>query len=139
MVLTFIEFDGGSFIRIASSVVGETPCADRGITMRVPVDQTAFADGIRFQFAEPVAVYENNRRVDGKQAVDADGVPLWSVQILILRAGRRSELETVKVPSIVAINIPPTTPIVFDGLTATTWENNGRSGISLSARGIAEA
>lgn len=64
--------------------------------MRVPVDQTAFADGIRFQFAEPVAVYENNRRVDGKQAVDADGVPLWSVQILILRAGRRSELETVK-------------------------------------------
>lgn len=138
MVLTFIEFDGGSFIRIASSVVGETPCADRSITMRVPVDQTAFADGIRFQFAEPVAVYENNRRVDGKQAVDADGVPLWSVQILILRAGRRSELETVKVPSIVAINIPPTTPIVFDGLTATTWENNGRSGISLSARGIAE-
>ena len=139
MVLTFIEFDGGSFIRIASSVVGETPCAARSITMRVPVDQTAFADGIRFQFAEPVAVYENNRRVDGKQAVDADGVPLWSVQILILRAGRRSELETVKVPSIVAINIPPTTPIVFDGLTATTWENNGRSGISLSARGIAEA
>ena len=107
--------------------------------MRVPVDQTAFADGIRFQCAEPVAGYENNRRVDGKQAVDADGVPLWSVQILILRAGRRSELETVKVPSIVAINIPPTTPIVFDGLTATTWENNGRSGISLSARGIAEA
>ncbi len=107
--------------------------------MRIPVDQQAFADEIRFQFAEPVAVYENNHRVEGKQATDADGVPLWSVQILLLRTGRRSELETVKVPSVVPINIPPTTPIMFDSLTATTWENNGRSGLSLSARGIAEA
>ncbi|WP_427788040.1 hypothetical protein ACE15W_00060 [Bifidobacterium catenulatum subsp. kashiwanohense] len=107
--------------------------------MRIPVDQKAFADEIRFQFADPVAVYENNHRVKGKQAVDADGVPLWSVQILILRAGRRSDLGTVKVPSTVAIDIPQDTPIVFDGFTAVTWENNGRSGVSLSARGIAEA
>lgn len=107
--------------------------------MRIPVDVARFADELQFLSASPVAVFENGHRVEGQQAANGDGVPLWAIQTLVLRAGRRAEIETVKVPSPIMPDIRPTAPIVFDGLVANSWQNNGRSGVSFSAAAVSEA
>lgn len=92
--------------------------------MRIPVDVARFADELQFLSASPVAVFENGHRVEGQQATNGDGMPLWSVQTLVLRAGRRAEIETVKVPAPVMPDIRPTAPILFDGLVAKTGFQN---------------
>ncbi len=107
--------------------------------MRIPVDSVRFADEYQFLSASPVAVYENGHRVDGQQAVNDDGTPLWAVQTLVLRAGRRAEIETVKIPSPVMPDIRPTAPILFNDLIANAWQNNGHSGVSFSAAAVSEA
>ena len=107
--------------------------------MIIPVDLSRFADQVQFLSVSPVEVFEDGHRVEGMQAANSDGVPLWAVQALVLRQGRRPQLLKVKVPSDKPFGIPPTRPVVFDGLTAVTWERNGRSGVSFNASGIAEA
>lgn len=107
--------------------------------MRIPVDVARFADELQFLSASPVAVFENGHRVEGRQATNGDGMPLWAVQTLVLRAGRRAEIETVKVPAPVMPDIRPTAPILFDGLVANSWQNNGRSGVSFVAAAVSEA
>lgn len=107
--------------------------------MFIPVDAARFADGIQFLSAEPSPVFESGRRVEGRQRTDSQGVLQWNVQVLLLRNGRRAQLVTVRVSSPVAPDIAPTTPVVFRDLVATTWQQNGRAGVSLSASGVMEA
>lgn len=51
------------------------------------------------QFVEPQPAYENGKRVAGKQARNADGVPLWRLSCLHTMDGERPEIIYIKMAS----------------------------------------
>lgn len=92
---------------------------------RFPVDQTT----LRLQ-----AVQASPKLRDGTQAVDALGIPLWTVQVLVTTADEvKAQLIEVSIPSATMPSITPLAYIRFDALVARLWQMNGRSGVALSA------
>ena len=60
----------------------------------------AYLDGkLTAEFIEPTPLYEDGVRVDGKQAVNDKGVPLWTLSCLYRCEGEKPEVVNVKVPS----------------------------------------
>ena len=49
------------------------------------------------QFIEPKAAYEDGKKVSGKQAKSAEGVPLWRMTCLHTMEGERPEIIYVNV------------------------------------------
>ena len=94
--------------------------------MRLPIDAT----GLLFLLvrdAEPVRDYETKQ-----VKADADGVPLFSVELVVLGHGE-ADVIRVKVagePEGLTIN----GPVTVEGLVAQPWQlDNGRSGVSFRA------
>lgn len=72
----------------------------------------------------------------GEQKQTAEGVPLWSVQVLLRQPdSRKTESLTITIPAAQdpAAVIEPFTPIAFEGLRMMTGENNGRVWVSFAA------
>jgi hypothetical protein len=106
----------------------------------IPVNTSSMS--VAFIDAVPVDAFDRDRnvRLTGQQAADADGVPLWNVNVLCVIEGEDGG-ETVreKVASGDKPSFAPLDKDEFDGLMARPWENNGRSGVSFSASGISSA
>lgn len=71
-----------------------------------------------------------------EQKKNADGVPMWSVNLILRQFdARRSETITVNVPSATDPNetFAPFTPVSFEGLRIMTGENNGNTWVSFGA------
>jgi hypothetical protein len=106
----------------------------------IPVNTSSMS--VAFIDAVPVDAYdrERNVRLMGQQAADADGVPLWTVNVLCVIEGEDGgETVRVKVAAGDKPSFAPLDKIEFDGLMARPWDNNGRSGVSFSASGIRSA
>jgi hypothetical protein len=72
----------------------------------------------------------------GEQKKNAEGVPLWSVSVLLRQPdSRKTESLTVTMPAAQdpAALIEPFTPIAFEGLRVMTGENGGRVWVSFAA------
>ncbi|MEB1814003.1 hypothetical protein [Adlercreutzia mucosicola] len=77
-----------------------------------------------------------------QQKVNNDGVPMWSVNLILRQPdSRRSENLTVNVPSVKDPTeiFDPFAPVSFSGLRIMTGENNGNTWVSFGADGIAPA
>lgn len=77
----------------------------------------------------------------GAQKSDRDGQPMWKVEALhrpptVGEFKPKPTVETIKIPGRQPV-VDEMSPIEFVGLSARPWEFNGRSGVSLSAEGIA--
>lgn len=73
-----------------------------------------------------------------KQRADKNGVPLWRVNTLMLVDGvTGGETVGVRVAADYAPVLEQLAPVVFENLQARPWEQNQKSGITLSADGIA--
>jgi hypothetical protein len=106
----------------------------------IPVNTSSMS--VAFIDAVPVDAFDRDRnvRLTGQQAADADGVPLWNVNVLCVIEGEDGgETVRVKVASGDKPSFAPLDKVEFDGLMARPWENNGRSGVSFSASGISSA
>lgn len=95
----------------------------------MPVDIDRLGS-VTFVSAEPDAVFGT-----GEQK-ERNGVPVWAVETLVRPDEGRSSVEVVKVAAPASPDFEPLTPLRFDRLVARHWENNGRTGISLSADGV---
>ncbi|WP_147271171.1 hypothetical protein [Brevibacterium aurantiacum] len=95
----------------------------------MPIDSTRLGS-ITFVSSEPDAVFGT-----GEQK-ERNGLPVWAVETLIRPEEGRSSVEVVKVAAPSSPGFEPLTPLNFDSLIARHWENNGRTGISLSADGV---
>lgn len=95
----------------------------------IPVDSVRLG-AVSFLGAEPDGVFGT-----GEQK-ERNGMPVWKVEALIRPDDGRSSVEVVKVAASALPEFEPLTPLSFDGLLARHWENNGRTGISLSADGV---
>ena len=85
------------------------------------------------QYVEPQQAYEGGRRIEGKQARNADGVLLWRLTCLHTMEGERPEIIYVKIAS----DAEPLYEIgdVIDGKTpfkVVAYERNGRVEYSLT-------
>lgn len=79
----------------------------------------------------------------GAQKADRDGQPAWRIECLHRPAqtgdfAPKPAVEVVKVHGRQPV-VTEMAPIEFVGLVARAWEMNGRSGVALSAEGIAPA
>lgn len=100
--------------------------------MRLPIDTT----GVIFLCAlapEPVIDFETKR-----QKGDANGEPLFSVQLVLLADGG-AEVITCKISGAPAAGLVSGAPVTVVGLVATTWSMNDRSGVSFKASSITPA
>lgn len=105
--------------------------------MRIPVDVSRFAaDGLQLLSVQPAYEYEGNTRTTN-QRKDSSGVPVWTLTVLRLVPEGEPELLRVRLASSVQPDIAPMTPIALRDFVATTWQNGNRSGVSLSATGVA--
>jgi hypothetical protein len=98
--------------------------------MRLPID----TNGITFLCAmapEPVMDFETKR-----QKGDANGEPLYAVQLVLLADGG-AEVISVKVSGSQPAGLTGGTPVVVAGLVATPWSMGERSGVSFKAARIA--
>lgn len=71
-----------------------------------------------------------------EQKKNADGVPMWSVNILVRQPNaRRTELMTVNVPAAKDPNetFAPLEQIAFENLHVMTGENDGKTWVSFAA------
>lgn len=106
----------------------------------IPVNTASMS--VAFIDAVPVDAYdrERNVRLTGQQAADADGVPLWTVNVLCVIEGEDGgETVRVKVAAGEKPAFAPLDRVEFEDLMARPWENAGRSGVSFSARAIRSA
>lgn len=74
-----------------------------------------------------------------EQKTTAEGVPLWSVQVLVRQPEARvTENMTVTIPASVdpSEKVEPFTPIAFANLRMMTGQNNGRTWVSFAADAI---
>lgn len=87
----------------------------------------------------PKPYYDADRnRVEGRQAADDAGTPLWVIDCLVPGDdGQRAETVGVTVPSKVHPTLQQLAPVQFEGLTAKVYVRDGRAQTSLSAAGIA--
>jgi hypothetical protein len=92
---------------------------------RVPVDVSAF---VRLEVIDVVAAER-----DGRQSLNAEGVPVWELQVLAQVAGERR-------PEVIAVKVATSTkpevlagPVELLDLRASLWSLDGRSGIAFSA------
>lgn len=88
----------------------------------------------------PKPLYDSDRqRVEGRQATDDAGTPLWVIDCLVPGDddGQRAETVGVTVPSRVHPTLHQLAPVRFEGLTAKIYVRDGRAQTSLSAAGIA--
>jgi hypothetical protein len=69
---------------------------------------------------------------------DRDGQPIHSVDVLVSGEGRKGELVSVKLHG-AAPKVSEGERVMFKGLVAMPWSNNGRTGISYSAAGVQTA
>lgn len=90
----------------------------------IPVDQTRLD-------IKAIDVAPKHR--DGVQTLNADNVPVWTVQALVTPTEGKAELVVVNVPAAQSPSLVPLAPVEFKDLTARSWEMNGRSGVSFSA------
>lgn len=83
------------------------------------------------------SAYPRNDFNSGEQRKNADGVPMWSMNIILRQPdARRSETLTVSVPSPVdpSTKLDPFAPIGFEGLRIMTGEgNDGHTWVSFAA------
>lgn len=97
--------------------------------MRLPIDTT----GVIFLCAlapEPVIDFETKR-----QKGDANGEPLYSVQLVLLADGG-AEVITCKIVGTPATGLVSGAPVNVVGLVATTWSMGDRSGVSFKAGSV---
>ncbi len=96
-----------------------------------PVDTAEMA----FVAIEVVEVLDDR----GRQAEDKDGVPKWRVRVLAQGAAlRKPEVLEVGITSRAEPRLAPMAPVSFIRLRARHWSQGDRSGVSLSAEGVAE-
>jgi hypothetical protein len=103
----------------------------------IPIDPARLS--LAFIDAAPVARRhpETRQILQGQQAGDENGTPLWTVNALAVVAGEAGgETVRVKVPADTMPAFEPLARVECDDLTARAWELDGRSGISLSASAI---
>ena len=96
----------------------------------IPVDVS------RMRFAAidvvPVTVYET-----GEVKTNKEGVPAWRVNTLCVVDGEAGgETVAVRLNAVRAPDFPPLTSVVFDGLSAMPWSQEGRSGVAFLADGV---
>jgi hypothetical protein len=97
--------------------------------MRLPID----TNGITFLCAmapEPVMDFDTKR-----QKGDANGEPLYAVQLVLLADGG-AEVISVKVPGSQPAGLTAGVPVTVAGLVATPWSMGDRSGVSFKATSI---
>jgi hypothetical protein len=103
----------------------------------IPIDPARVS--LAFIDAAPVAMRhpETRQVIQGRQAGDENGVPLWQVNALAVVSGEQGgETVRIKVPHDSAPAFEPLARIECENLLARSWELEGRSGISLSASAI---
>lgn len=88
----------------------------------------------------PKPYYDADRnRVEGRQATDDAGTPLWVVDCLVPGDdGQRAETVGVTVPCSYQPTLHQLAPVQFEGLTAKVYVRDNRAQTSLSAAGIAK-
>jgi len=106
----------------------------------IPVDtgrlQVAFLDAA----AQPARDRESGTLIQGRQAANPDGVPVWDVNCLVMVEGEQGgETIRVRVAADTQPAFQPLDRVDLEGLVAFPWEQNGRSGISYRAASIAAA
>lgn len=97
--------------------------------MKLPIDTT----GVTFLCAmspEPVMDFETKR-----QKGDANGEPLYSVQLVLLADGG-AEVISVKISGQPAAGLTSGAAVTVVGLVATPWSMGDRSGVSFKAASI---
>lgn len=77
----------------------------------------------------------------GAQKANRDGEPTWKVEVLhrpphVGEFRPKPSVESVKVAGRQPV-VDEMQPVTFEGLVARPWEMNGRSGVALSADGVA--
>jgi hypothetical protein len=127
--------------RASSSPLPRVLNPGEGTNVRaIPVNTSSMS--VAFIDAVPIEAYDRERNVklNGQQAADPDGVPLWHVNALCVVEGEDGgETVRIKVASDDKPSFAPLDKVEFDNLLARPWDNNGRSGISFSASGIRSA
>jgi hypothetical protein len=102
----------------------------RKIPVRTDAMQFAVANP-----ATPVADYDTEGR---PQRRDANGRPLWQLDVLIIDAAGMS-IERIKVPADTEPVFAPQTAVVVEGLTATPYVSGNRAALSFTATAIKAA
>lgn len=83
--------------------------------------------------------YENGARVEGAQDTTDSGVPLWTVDCMVVgEDDQRAEVVGVVVPSPYRPVLAPLTPVEFESLMARVYVRDGRPAVSFLAEGIKE-
>ena len=103
----------------------------------IPIDTTRIA--LAFIDCAPVDAYDRNTGevMRGTQRRTDEGTPMWNVNALAIVEGvDGGETVRVRVPAETAPVFDPLARIEFDELNARPWEQNGRSGVSLSASAV---
>ena len=109
---------------------------------KIPVDTsriTFMGTGKRVSRAEYVELSDGQRRRSGNQAKDDNGVPLWTVDVIVDDdEADRAEAVGVKIASHDEPMTEKWKPVRFRNLTATIYVEQGtnRAKVSLSADGI---
>lgn len=111
----------------------------------IPVDVTKVtlvATGKVAARAEYVTLSDGQRRASGKQAVNADGVPEWIVDVICDDPDTaRTEVIGVRVAAHEEPNLPKWQPVRFIDLVAVPYvdQRSGRVAVSFRAAGIEQA
>ena len=99
--------------------------------LKMDTSGTTYITGRR---AEAAREYDANLPAEQRpQKRDGAGRPLFVMQLVALGD---DGAELMRVESTTDPGVPQGTPVRVEGLTATTWEVDGRSGISYRAESI---
>jgi hypothetical protein len=94
--------------------------------MRLPID-TRGMQLICVKDPEPVVDFETRA-----PRADANGEPLWTVDLLVMAPGTGGEVITVKLAGRPE-GLTQGTPLEIEGLVAQPWSMGDRSGVSFRA------
>jgi hypothetical protein len=112
---------------------------------RLPIDATAFAliaTGKHRPVSEYGELADGSRRAIPNSQAKLDGVPLWTVDVLLDdEESDRAQTVGVKVASVTEPNLPKYQPVHFVSLTCMPYvdRRTNRVALSFSASGIANA
>ncbi|WP_160050212.1 hypothetical protein [Nocardiopsis sp. FR4] len=76
-------------------------------------------------------------RQTGEIKYNADGSPMWQLQVLAQVEDNDAETLLISFPAAHAITARLGTPLNVQDLTAIPWETNGRHGVAFAAASIA--